>query len=226
MADAAADAARPVLRAAVTADLPAEVVAALHRAFRSRAQVVLELAPSSPAVMRLELGSGELHAAVVRQPASLPAGEVVLTVTARLGVLLRDDDPLAGQADVAPDELGERVLVRPADAAGTEDLLAGLAAHGWVPSETAPAPDAEWARALVLAGDAVLLTEQPPVEAAGLRWRPVVAPLTARCSVVLADPDLPGAADFTSAAREALVETGGWTPPARRAEPPPEGWLG
>ena len=282
VAEAAADAARPVLRAAVTADLPAEVVAALHRAFRGHAapasspvvpggpatrrergpvpgavpdpalagaaaqrkpgappdpalagpaargrqSAVLELVPSTPATMRLELGSGELHAAVVRQPASLPVGEVVLTVTARLGALLRDDDPLAAQADVAPAELGQRVLVRPADAAGTEDLLAGLAAHGWVPAQTAPAPDAEWARALVLAGNAVLVTEQPPVESAGLRWRPLAAPLTARCSVVLADPGLPGAADFASAAREALVDTGGWTPPARRAEPPAEGWLG
>lgn len=253
VAEAAADAARPVLRAAVTADLPAEVVAALHRAFRgqppssrglgaasTRADAapahadaarreptaVLELAPSSPAAVRLELAGGELHAAVVRQPASLPVGEVVLTVTARLGALLREDDPLAAQADVAPVELGERVLVRPADAAGTEDLLAGLAAHGWVPAQTAPAPDAEWARALVLAGNAVLLAERPPVQAAGLRWRPLAAPLTARCSVVLADPALPGAAEFAAAARVALVDTGGWTPPARRAEPPAEGWLG
>jgi hypothetical protein len=78
----------------------------------------------------------------------------------------------------------------------------------------------------VLAGDAVLLSERPPVEAAGLRWRALAAPLTARCSVLLVDPSMPGAADFTAAAREALVDTGGWTPPLRRADPPPEGWLG
>ena len=189
VAEALADAARPVLRAAVAPDFPAEVVAALQRAFRTHTDAVLELAPRGPAAVRLELGNGELHAALVRQPASLPVGEVALTVTARLGALLREDDPLAAQADVAPAELGQRVLVRPADAAGTEDLLAGLAAHGWVPSQTTPAPDAEWARALVLAGEAVLLVERPPVEAAGLRWLALAAPLTARCSVLLADSD-------------------------------------
>jgi len=187
---------------------------------------VLELAPRGPAAVRVELGNGELHAALVRQPTTLPVGEVALTLTARLGALLREDDPLAAQADVAPTELGQRTLVRPADAAGTEDLLAGLAAHGWVPPQTTPAPDAEWARALVLTGEAVLLTERPPVEAAGLRWRALAAPLTARCSVLLADRGVPGAADFTTAARDALVGTGGWTPPARRADPPPEGLLG
>jgi DNA-binding transcriptional LysR family regulator len=225
VAEAVADAARPVLRAAVAPDFPAEVVAALQRAFRTDTDAVLELAPRGPAAVRLGLGNGDLHAALVRQPTSLPVGEVALTVTARLGALLREDDPLAAQADVAPAELGRRTLVRPADAAGTEDLLAGLAAHGWVPSQTAAAPDAEWARALVLGGEAVLLGERPPVEAAGLRWRALAAPLTARCSVLLADPAMPGAADFTSAARDALVGTGGWTPPARRADPPPEGLL-
>ncbi|MDA0185662.1 LysR family transcriptional regulator [Solirubrobacter phytolaccae] len=225
VADAATEATRPVLRAAVTPDFPAEVVAALQRAFRG-GDALLELTPRSPAAVRRELGGGELHAAVVRQPAGVATGEVALTVTARLGALLRADDPLAAQTDVAPAELGERVLVRPEDSAGTEDLLAGLAAHGWVPAQTAPAPDAEWARGLVLAGDAVLLTEQPPAEPAGLRWRPLAAPLTARCSVLLADPALPGAAAFASAAREALVDAGGWTPPSRRAEPPAEGWLG
>lgn len=226
VAEALAEAARPVLRAAVAPDFPAEVVAALQRAFRTHTDAILELAPRGPAAVRLELGNGELHAALVRQPASLPVGEVALTVTARLGALLREDDPLAAQADVAPAELGERVLVRPVDAAGTEDLLAGLAAHGWVPTQTAPAPDAEWARALVLAGEAVLLVERPPVAAAGLRWLALAAPLTARCSVLLADSTLPGAADFTAAARDALVGTGGWTPPARRSQLPPEGLLG
>ena len=118
------------------------------------------------------------------------------------------------------------MLVRPADAAGTEDLLAGLAAHGWVPSQTTPAPDTGWARALVLAGEAVLLVERPPVEAAGLRWLALTAPLMARCSVLLADAALPGSAEFTAAARDALVDTGGWTPPARRSQSPPEGLLG
>jgi len=226
VAEAVAGAARPVLRAAVAPDFPAEVVAALQRAFRTHTDAVLELAPRGPAAVRVELGNGELHAALVRQPTTLPVGEVALTLTARLGALLREDDPLAAQADVAPTELGRRTLVRPADAAGTEDLLAGLAAHGWVPPQTTPAPDAEWARALVLTGEAVLLTERPPVEAAGLRWRALAAPLTARCSVLLADRGVPGAADFATAARDALVGTGGWTPPARRADPPPEGLLG
>jgi DNA-binding transcriptional LysR family regulator len=227
VAEAVADAARPVLRAAVAPDFPAEVVAALQRAFRTHTDAVLELAPRGPAAVRVELGNGELHAALVRQPASLPIGEVALTVTARLGALLREDDPLAAQADIAPAELAQRTLVCPTDAAGTEDLLAGLAAHGWVPSQTTPAPNAEWARALVLGGEAVLLAERPPVETAGLRWRALAAPLTARCSVLLADPAMPGAADFATAALDALVGTGGWTPPpARRADPPPEGLLG
>ena len=226
VAEALADAARPVLRAAVAPDFPAEVVAALQRAFRTHTDTVLELAPRGPGAVRLELGNGELHAALVRQPANLSVGEVALTVTARLGALLRDDDPLAAQTDVAPAELGKRVLVRPADAAGTEDLLTGLAAHGWVPSQTTPAPDTGWARALVLAGEAVLLVERPPVEATGLRWLALTAPLMARCSVLLADAALPGSAEFTAAARDALVGTGGWTPPSRRSQSPPEGLLG
>ena len=68
-----------------------------------------------------------------------------------------------------------------------------------------PLPDTGWARALVLAGEAVLLVERPPVEAAGLRWLALTAPLMARCSVLLADAALPGSADFTAAARDALV---------------------
>ncbi|MBE2314391.1 LysR family transcriptional regulator [Solirubrobacter sp. CPCC 204708] len=226
VAEAVAEAERPALRAAVAPDFPAEIVAALHRAFRGATSVTLEIAPRGPAEVRRELAAGDLDAALVRQPAPLLTGGVALTLTARLGALLRADDPLAAQADIAPPELELRTLVRPVDAAGTEDLLAGLAAHGWSPAQTTPAPDAEWARALVLAGDAVLLTERPPVEAAGLRWRPLAAPLTARCSVLLADPDLPGAAEFTRAARAALVGTGGWIPPARREDPPPEGLLG
>lgn len=226
VAGAAATAARPVLRAAVPPDLPAEVVAALQRAFRARADAVLDLVPRGAGDVRRALGAGELHAAVVRQPAP-PAGTVVLTLTARRGALLRADDALAAQADVAPAELGDRRLVRPPDAAGTDDLLAALAAHGWAPTETEPAPDAEWARGLVLAGDAVLLVERPPTVPAGLAWRPLAAPLTARCSVVLGDPGAPGADALTEAAREALVGTGGWSgPSARPASPPPEGVLG
>jgi len=221
-------AARPVLRAALATDLSAEVVAAVHRGFRRRSSALLKLDASEPEAARRDLAAGTLHAVVLRQPARLPAGTTALTLSARLGVLLRADDPLARQGDVTPMELGDRSLVRLAGMADAEDLLATLAAYGWKPQHDGVAPDAEWARGLVLAGEAALLSERPAGLRPGLHWTPLAAPLTARCSVVVVDTGAPDVAAFVDAAREALVDVGGWHPPPSArdvAAPPPEGPL-
>lgn len=211
------------VRAAIPHDLPAEVIAALVRTFTaSGAEARLELVPGGPPQVRAGFGAGELQAAVVRRFDDVPGAAVTATLTARLGVVLAADDPLAAQVDVAPPELGDRTLVR---ATSDAELVAGLAAYGWEPPRTADAPDVAWARALVLAGGAVVLGERPPTTAEGTTWRPLAAPLVCRCSVLVADHAVRATAALVDAALAALVQPGGWSLPAPRRSAPPEGPL-
>jgi DNA-binding transcriptional LysR family regulator len=218
-------------------DLPAEVVAAVTRTFERRAgagtRVEVQAVPAPAASQALS--SGDLHVAVVRQPVALAGGRVVATLSAPLGVLLSADDTLAAAPAVDPEQLGERVLVLPPLAAGRErsdELLVGLAAHGLAVGRTVEANDAEWARGLLLAGGAAVPGERPVAPPVGVCWRPLAAPLSARCSVLVGHPPLPDGAElFAEAAVAGLVDPGGWALPGQAPAPvprrlPAEGLLG
>jgi DNA-binding transcriptional LysR family regulator len=216
-------------------DLPAEIVAEAVRVFERRGPegTRLELQALPAAAVSRALESGGLHVAVVRQPCALTAGRLVGTLTGRVGVLLSADDALTAGPMLDPAQLAEHTIIVAARSSGPErvdELLVSLAAHGLRVRDTLETRDAEWTRGLLLAGQAAAPTERPVAVPPGLCWRPLGAPILARCSVVMAEPAPAAAELMAEIALATLVDPGGWSPPDARAEPPrrlpAEGLLG
>ena len=175
-------------------DFPAEVVAAFHRAFRTHRRESTRSSSSRPQARR-RCGSTSATASCTRRSSASPracsVGEVALTVTARLGTLLRDDDPLAAQADVRrPSSVPARA--RPPGRRGGHRGPAGGARRARMGalrddagSDTGVGPRTRVGRERGPAGGA------PAGRGGRAPLARAAAPLMARCSVLLADPSCP-----------------------------------
>jgi len=176
------------LRVGLPPEMPAVLVGSILGFLRRQhpgAEVDLVQAP--PRLLEQELRAGVLEVALLRHP--VPAGLRFAGVLRRpLGVLVREDSPLAREEEVEVFDLGGHELVLfPREQAPTQydELVADLRALGFAPSSIRPADGASVAAGLVLAGGAVALADRLPADAAGLAWRPLVAePLWLRMSVV------------------------------------------
>ena len=176
------------LRVGLPPDLPAALVGSILALCRRRHPgAEVDLVQGPPRMLEQELRAGALELALLRHP--VPAGLRAGGVLSRpLGVLVREDSPLARATAVEVFDLGAHELVLfPREQAPSQydELVADLRALGFAPASIRPADGVAVAAALVLAGGAVALIDRLPADAAGLAWRPLAGdPLWLRMSVV------------------------------------------
>lgn len=208
------------LRAAVPPQAAPAVLAGILRAFRDASpNVRLDVSEASTAEQARALKRGRLDVGLLMHPvrdASLDTGPVV---EKSLGVLVREDGPLAGGGEVDLGELdGTPLVLFPRQTAPHvfDELLATCRAYGFVPADVHEAPRPEFGLGLVMGGDAIALAEQPAAAGAGVSWRPLAnRPLSLVLSTAWrADARSPSIEAYTKVAVEALCEHAGWTPRA------------
>ena len=216
--DALADEDLHELRVGLPPDLPAALVGSILAVCREHHPgVEVDLMQGHPRVLEQELRAGAVSVALLRHPIApdLRAGAVLRRP---LGVLLRDDSPLAAAGEVDGFDLaGHELVLFPREQAPDhyDELVADLRALGFAPASIRPADSQAVAAALVLAGDAVALTDRRPAGVEGLAWRPLAgAPLCLRASLARA-PGARGAAIDEALAR-LIASDDGW----RLAEAP------
>ncbi|MDF2712278.1 LysR substrate-binding domain-containing protein [Nonomuraea muscovyensis] len=170
-----------VLRVGVPPDLGAAVIAALVAGFReSHPEVRLAPAEIWTADQVAALAEGAIDVGVVRHPVTAPGLHVGQVLAQRHGVLLAEDDPLAGGGEVHLADLSGRELLMPpreGEPGLYAEVLAECRRHGYVPPQVHEGAGL----GLVLAGAAV--TFGPRQEVPGLAWRPLLgSPITGRVS--------------------------------------------
>ncbi|MEY9932368.1 DNA-binding transcriptional LysR family regulator [Catenulispora sp. GP43] len=211
------------LRAAVPPHLGGAAVAALLTAFQERSPGgELDLRELATAEQTAELAAGTLDAGIVRHPC--PAGGLAFgpILHQPLGVLLRDDDPLAADPDVDLRTLSGRALAMPPRAnspALHDETVTACARHGFTPTTIRDVEGLDFTRALIMAGaDLIALIPAPPPEP-GTAWRPLTGhPLSWRTSTSWrAGHDGPAVRVFAEAADAALrTHAGMYAAPAER----------
>ncbi|QNS02842.1 LysR family transcriptional regulator [Streptomyces xanthii] len=180
----------------VPAALAAAVAAAPGRG-GERPRLAVSTAPTT--TLLSDLSAGRLDVAVVRHPAvldGLAAGEVVLVPT----WVLSPDAPRGGSAPRLP------VAVRPREEApAAHDLFVDTLASRGRAVETVVISDERAGLALVAAGQAVLVTADRTLAAAGVARRPADDPALPLRLRVVWDPRGP-AAEQTAATARLLVD--------------------
>ncbi|MFI7008244.1 LysR family transcriptional regulator [Streptomyces sp. NPDC050145] len=177
----------------VPAALAAAVAAAPGRG-GERPRLAVSTAPTT--TLLSELSAGRLDVAVVRHPAvldGLAAGEVVLAPT----WVLSPEEPRGGGS-----ALRLPVAVRPReDAPAAHDLFVDTLASRGRAVETVVISDERAGLALVAAGQAVLVTADRTLAAAGVARRPADDPALPLRLRVVWDPRGPAAAETAATAR-------------------------
>lgn len=170
-----------VLRVGVPPDLGAAVIAALIAGFREDHPEV-RLAPAEiwTADQVAALAEGAIDVGIVRHPVTAPGLHLGQVLARRHGVLLAEDDPLAGASEVHLADLTGRELLMPpreGEPGLHAEMLAECRRHGYVPPQVHEGAGL----GLVLAGAAVAFG--PRQEQSGLAWRPLLgSPITGRVS--------------------------------------------
>ncbi|WP_271216824.1 LysR family transcriptional regulator [Streptosporangium carneum] len=197
-----------VLRVGVPPDLGSSVIAALIAGFRERSPEVRP-APAEmwSADQVLALLDGTLDVGVVRHPVTAPGLSFGPVLVQRPGVVLAEDDPLAGLSSVhLADLAGRRLVLFPREPGLHEETLAECRRQGFVPEEVHEAQTL----GLVLAGTAVAFG--PQVALPGLRWRPLLgSPLAWRISTAWRGQAGEAAVAFGAVAVRVLKENAGMT---------------
>ena len=219
------------LRAALPPDLRASVLAGVLRGFRAGAPgVQLELQEASSAEQAQALKEGSLDVGLILHPVSDPSLATGPVLTKPLGALVPAGGELAAQAELELCDLDAQSLVLFPRATAPEtydDLLANCRVYGFVPADVQEAQRREFAVGLVMAGDAVALTERPPEDDDAVAWRPLCGdPLTLSLSTAWrADVASAAIATFTDVTVDVLRREAGWlpsgTPPAAVYSPRP-----
>ncbi|RJL34561.1 LysR substrate-binding domain-containing protein [Bailinhaonella thermotolerans] len=214
------------LRAAVTPDLAAPVVAALIAAAPPGVRLALSQIGTVEQVAALT--AGELDVGVLHHPVTAPGLAFGPMLAQPVGVLLEEGDPLAASASVHLADLSGRdlVLFPRATAPGLYDeMIAGCRRHGFDPPAVHETPNPQFALGLVLAGTAVSLTPEAP--SPGAVWRPLTGePLHWRASTAWPrDTALAQTGEFAARITAILAREAGMRPvdalPARRVAPRP-----
>jgi DNA-binding transcriptional LysR family regulator len=170
-----------VLKAAIPPDLSTTVIAALAAGFReSNPEVRLASSEIWTAGQVSALAEGAIEVGIVRHPVTAPGLRFGKMLVQTPGVLLPEDDPLAGGSAVhLADLAGRELLLFPQDGepGPHAETVAECRRHGFVPTGIHHGITL----GLVVAGSAVALG--PPVEVAGVRWRPLLgSPIAWRVS--------------------------------------------
>jgi len=198
------------LRAAVPAYLGGATVAALLTLFRERSPGgELDLRELTTAEQTAELAAGTLDAGIVRHPCLTSGLSFGPMLHQPLGVLLRDGDALAAEAEVDLRALSGRELAMPPrtnSPALHDETLTACARHGFTPTAIRTVEGLDFTRALIMAeADLIALIPAPPPEP-GTAWRPLTSqPVTWRTSTAWrTGHDGPAVRIFTEAADIAL----------------------
>ena len=171
--DALAEAELHELRVGLPPDLPAALVGGILGACRAaHPNAEIDLVQGHPQLLEQQLRAGSLTLALLRQPVA-PGLRPGTVLRRPLGVLVREDDPLAAGETLELFELaGHELVLFPREQAPDhyDALLADLRALGFAPASVRPADGLAVAAGLVLVGGAVALTDRPPADAGGLAW--------------------------------------------------------
>jgi DNA-binding transcriptional LysR family regulator len=218
------------LRAALPPDLAASVLAEVLREFRGACPgVSLELSEASSAEQSRALKQGALDVGVVLHPVTDPELATGPVVQKPLGVLVQADGDLARRPELDLGDLCECTLAlfpRASAPDAYDDLLANCRAYGFVPADVHETARREFGVGLVMAGEAVALTDEPAETGRDVTWRPLCGrPLTLSMSTAWrADAASTSIDAFTGVAVDALRREADWkpapTPPAAATYPP------
>ncbi|GGT03339.1 LysR family transcriptional regulator [Nonomuraea spiralis] len=211
-----------LLRIGVPPDLAASVIAALVAGFRgTNPDVRLVPAENWTADQVTALAEGTIDVGLVRHPVSAPGLEFGQMLVQPQGVLLAEDDPLAGAGEVHLADLAGRELLMPpkeGEPGWHAETLAECRRHGYVPGQVHQGAGL----GLVLAGQAVAFG--PRADIPGLAWRPLLgSPIACRLSTAwraVAGQRKDWVAEFSAVAVRTLKESAGMSEegvaPARR----------
>ncbi|WP_067180937.1 LysR substrate-binding domain-containing protein [Microtetraspora niveoalba] len=200
------------LRAAVPPDLGASVLAALIARFRAgHPDVRLTPAEMGTSDQVDALLGGELDLGVLRHPVAASGLGFGPILVQHPGVLLREEDELAGLATVHLADLAGRELVLPPRALEPglhDETLAGCRRYGFVPAEVRHAVHGQFTIGLVLAGSAVAFGRSADVP--GVAWRPLAgSPLVWRTSTAWRGEPSEHVAGFADLTTRVLREDAG-----------------
>jgi DNA-binding transcriptional LysR family regulator len=213
------------LRAALPPDLAASVLAEVLRTFRGACPgVSLELSEASSADQSRALKQGALDVGVVLHPVTDPELATGPVVQKPLGVLVQADGDLAQRPELDLGDLCERTLVlfpRASAPDAYDDLLANCRAYGFVPADVHETARREFGVGLVMAGEAVALTDEPAEPSRDVAWRPLCGdPLTVSMSTAWrADAGSTSIEAFTDIAVDALSREADWRPASAPVAP-------
>ncbi|RSN14546.1 LysR family transcriptional regulator [Nonomuraea sp. WAC 01424] len=211
-----------LLRIGVPPDLAASVIAALVAGFRrTNPDVRLVPAENWTADQVAALAEGTIDVGLVRHPVSAPGLEFGQMLVQPQGVLLAEDDPLAGAGEVHLADLTGRELLMPpkeGEPGWHAETLAECRRHGYVPGQVHQGAGL----GLVLAGQAVAFG--PRADVPGLAWRPLLgSPIACRLSTAwraVTGQRKDWVAEFSAVAVRTLKESAGMSEegvaPARR----------
>lgn len=204
------------LRAAAPHDVAATRLAATVAGFTGRHPATrLELVEMPDALALRAIADGELDVAVVRRPfTSLPL-ESGAAYQRALGVVLSAESEFAALDEVELATLKDTDLVlfpRATAPAVYDDTLAIARAYGFVPKSVRHAVGASFIAGLVLAGGAVVFSEQVPAEP-DLVWRPLAGtPLHVEVCVAWRRGELTDSIAAFDEALQASLRDCGWRP--------------
>jgi DNA-binding transcriptional LysR family regulator len=169
--------AQRTVRLAVSPNLPHHLLARLMSAAGPAVRIQLVPEPGSDPGRLQALRHGDLDAAIVRGPITVPHwAEATLLISEPLGLMLRSDDALAAERAVTPAALAARRILRFPRAWAPEVWdahAAGLAEAGIAADPRDISTDVAQTLDLVAAGAVALVSEYWTEHKPGLTWRPI-----------------------------------------------------